>query len=370
MLLVLAVLALAPAAANASVAYLDGNGNAAAEGKPGEANNMTVRPGGDGVILTDAVGITPRNVDQGCRALSATEVTCLGEAAILLGGDGNDTLRDVGLTAGFGARGGPGDDTIVARSAVAIIYGDDRSVKSSDGDDEITGSSANPAPDPNAPPGRDFADLINGGGGNDSIHAGAGDDEASGQGGKDLVDGGVGRDNLDAVTLTGGKDAAGDAGNDRLVGGAGNDTLRAVNGKDRADGGAGDDRLLGVSDIGDDGSADLLNCGAGKDRVDVGIQDKVKLSCEKVLAEMYCSPKYPCKAKGTITGSKPKSTQTTTIAKMSKTLKSPGPVAFKLGSKAADFLGSRKSASVFLQVSAKRDGEFAGSTFFAFILAK
>ena len=100
------------------------------------------------------------------------------------------------------------------------------------------------------------ADVIYGGGGNDTLGGGAGDDalyggggndNISGDSGNDLVDGGEGND-----VLNGGD------GLDLLYGGAGIDSLTGGNGNDRLVGGVGNDVLLGglgnnvyVFDIGD-----------------------------------------------------------------------------------------------------------------------
>ncbi|MCL5777231.1 S8 family serine peptidase [Limibaculum sp. FT325] len=107
----------------------------------------------------------------------------------------------------------------------------------------------------------DFAsagNLIEAGGGADTVVAAGGDDEIHGGGGNDRIWAG--------------------AGNDRLFGDDGNDTFFADRGHDWIDGGAGNDVIWGglgndtmFGDDGDDvlrgnGGADLLDGGAGNDR--------------------------------------------------------------------------------------------------------
>jgi Ca2+-binding RTX toxin-like protein len=360
------------APAHASVAFLDEEGSPEAHGSPGEANDMTALAGGDGVIFTDAAGIAPQAPDNGCRSLSPTEVTCLSEGGgELHGEDGNDTLRDAGVTLGFHARGGPGNDMIVAGGVPAILYGDDSRVRSSDGDDRIVGSNAaTPLRSP------EFHDFINGGGGDDTIDAGAGSDHASGQTGSDVVDGGAGDDFLDSTSLVGpgGNDqlVRGDAGDDRLTGGDGNDQLDAIKGRDQADGGAGNDLLRAVDgDLAqDDNSVDGLTCGSGGDRVLAGSGDRVLVGCEKLLVPMYCSPRYPCKVTGTVAGRKPGTKRPRIVARVARTINSPTHVAFALGSKATNLLGSAKRVGLSTDVIARRGGRVAGGRNFRFQLVR
>lgn len=371
LLLALGTVALAPAGAHASIAYMDENGVPTAEGEPGQTNEMTARAGEDGVIFSDTAGIRPRD-DFGCRALSDTEVTCIGgEGGLLLGRDGNDRLVDAGTTGGFGARGGSGDDTIVAGTVDAILFGDDKDTSASDGDDTITGSSAT-ALDPAQP--TDFNDMINGGGGNDVIDAGPGSDTVSGDGGRDTVHGGDGGDWIDSSDsfTDSGEDAPGDAGDDMLYGDAGNDQLNGHLGRDKLNGGDGDDFLIASDwDIGeDDKSSDALACGAGADRVAPGHADKVAVGCERLLVSMYCTGGYPCSAKGTVSGRKKGAKMRTVVAKLSTTVDSPEPVEFALGKKATKLLGSAKKVSLFGEVVGRRGKQVVSSRFLNFTLTK
>ena len=362
----LATLALAPAGADASVAFVE-DGPPTAMGLPGEANDMTVRAGGDGVVFTDTAGITPRD-EFSCRSLSLNEVTCVGEGGgLLLGGDGNDRLADAGSVGGFGARGGPGDDEIVAGAVRAELFGDDNTVRDDDGNDRIVGSSAAA---PGIVNGRDWDDFLNGGGGDDVVEGGAGVDFLSGQTGNDTVDGGEGDDTLEGSTLLDeqDRDVPGDAGDDVLRGGAGDDVVRAEAGRDVADGGDGNDWLRGLDDdLGrDDNAVDKLVCGAGTDRVSPGAADRVAVGCETMLVRMYCNPTFPCKAKGTITGRAKGAKKRTTVARASENVTgSDSQVAFAL-KKATKLLGKSKKVTLYMELLARRGGKPAGARFFTF----
>jgi subtilisin-like proprotein convertase family protein len=111
--------------------------------------------------------------------------------------------------------------------------------------------------------GTDHADWIFGTSGPDHLVLLGGDDNASALGGDDCVEGGTGDDHLDGGP---GKDVIyGDDGADTITGGAGADTIY---------GGPGDDHTLA-----DDGRADTIDCGTGRDRVDADREDRL-VSCE------------------------------------------------------------------------------------------
>jgi Ca2+-binding RTX toxin-like protein len=110
--------------------------------------------------------------------------------------------------------------------------------------------------------GSEFAETIDGGGGNDIIRAdsgddlvfgGTGNDQLYGEGGDDTIHGGEGDDVLD-----------GGLGNDQLYGGQGNDSLDGGAGDDLLVGGAGNDTLLGGF-----GGSDtyLFSAGFGQDTI-------------------------------------------------------------------------------------------------------
>ncbi len=128
--------------------------------------------------------------------------------AIVLGGDGNDTIT-----------GGTGNDRLFGGR----------------GDDSITGGQGN--------------DLISGGVGNDTLGGGVGHDTLLGGLGNDVLIGGDGPDLM-----------SGGLGNDSMRGGNGNDTLGGGAGQDSIAGEAGNDLLHGV-----DGERDTLAGGSGVD---------------------------------------------------------------------------------------------------------
>jgi hypothetical protein len=122
--------------------------------------------------------------------------------------------------------------------------------------------------------GRQGRDLLRGRAGSDCLFGGEGADVLDGDGGDDTLSGGDGRDRL-----------FGGAGNDRLLGGAkadelhgdtGNDQLFPGTGRDRVWGGAGNDVISAR-----DGSRDVIDCGAGLDRVTADRRDRLR-GCERV----------------------------------------------------------------------------------------
>ena len=137
--------------------------------------------------------------------------------------------------------------------------------------------------------GDDFANSINGAGGNDTVWGDGGNDTIEGGKGNDFLHGGLGDD---IVTDSQGDDLLwGDEGNDSinggtgldlLFGGDGNDTLFGGLGADAVDGGLGDDVLYGDNGtVGTDGNfdplgdADLIDAGDGNDRIYGGGGDDI-----------------------------------------------------------------------------------------------
>jgi hypothetical protein len=122
--------------------------------------------------------------------------------------------------------------------------------------------------------GRQGRDLVRGREGNDCLWGGEGADVLDGDGGDDSLWGGDGRDRL-----------FGGTGNDRVLGGAkadelhgdpGNDELILGTGRDRAWAGPGNDTISAR-----DGSRDVIDCGAGRDRVTADRRDRLR-GCERV----------------------------------------------------------------------------------------
>jgi uncharacterized repeat protein (TIGR01451 family) len=122
--------------------------------------------------------------------------------------------------------------------------------------------------------GRQGRDLLRGRAGNDCLFGGEGADVLDGDGGDDTVSGGDGRDRL-----------FGGAGNDRLLGGAKGDELHGDTGEDQLFPGTGRDRVWGGAgnDVisARDGSRDVIDCGAGLDRVTADRRDRLR-GCERV----------------------------------------------------------------------------------------
>ena len=168
----------------------------------------------------------------------------IGEVGVdtLAGGDGSDELR--GGTEHDVMDGGPGDDQLLGDA----------------GQDTLTGG--------------DGADALSGGTGFDDLDGGPGDDQLFGQTDSDAINGGDGNDRIEggdsADRISGGR------GNDVLKSGAANDIVTDAGGSNRVDAGGGAD-VISVRN----GKRDVVNCGAGKDRISADRGDKLK-SCEKV----------------------------------------------------------------------------------------
>jgi len=170
----------------------------------------------------------------------SVQITGNGEANVLTGNAGNDTL--LGAADGFGYSGHDsltgnagndlldggegGNDTLVGGAGNDILYG---------GDDSDLG---------------DSNDLLSGEAGNDTLDGGEGADTLSGGDGNDLMFGG---DDSDVMN--------GDAGSDTLDGGGGADTMA---------GGAGDDRY----EV-DDGDVVTEATGGGTDTVVSNFNDYI-----------------------------------------------------------------------------------------------
>jgi uncharacterized repeat protein (TIGR01451 family) len=122
--------------------------------------------------------------------------------------------------------------------------------------------------------GRQGRDLLRGRAGNDCLWGGEGADVLDGDGGDDQLSGGDGRDRL-----------FGGSGSDRLLGGAKGDELHGDTGIDQLFPGTGRDRVWGGPGndtiSARDGSRDVIDCGAGLDRVTADRRDRLR-GCERV----------------------------------------------------------------------------------------
>jgi uncharacterized repeat protein (TIGR01451 family) len=122
--------------------------------------------------------------------------------------------------------------------------------------------------------GRQGRDLLRGRAGNDCLYGGDGNDVLDGDGGNDSMWGGDGRDRLFAGS-----------GDDRVLGGAKADELHGDTGADALAPGAGRDRVWGGPGndaiAARDGWRDVIDCGAGLDRVTADRRDRLR-RCERV----------------------------------------------------------------------------------------
>ena len=127
-----------------------------------------------------------------------------GDAYVIIGGAGNDSLRGGSLDDDI--RGSTGNDTLRGRRGADTLNG-------GGGTDILFGQGGRDFLD-----GGDDGDSLDGGGGSDTLIGGNGRDFLDGGNGQDSLDGGIGRD-----TLIGGN------GNDTLTGGRGKDTFKFTN---------------------------------------------------------------------------------------------------------------------------------------------
>lgn len=242
----------------------------------------------------------------------------------LVGGDGNDRLD--GANGNDAYNGGAGDDLLQAddgaddftggtgadtldfsQGAIGVAvslndraddgsrgegdnaHNDLETIVGSPGDDQLTAG-----PGPVTLRGADGNDTLIGGPAGDALQGGSGDDRLDGGLGSDIVSGEAGIDTIDygartasvSVTPQNGRADDGQRGEGDLVdatvesqiGGAGNDRLVAVRGAaSTLVGGAGNDRLLARDQ---DGSIDVLQCGAGRDEAETDAPDRAAKDCE------------------------------------------------------------------------------------------
>jgi Ca2+-binding RTX toxin-like protein len=273
----------------------------------GGAGNDTLSGGADDDTLNGGAGNDTLNGDDQNDTLSGDD----GDD-VLRGGAGGDTMNGgAGAdTADYADRGNPLTITLDGQPGDGEagendnVQADVEVVNGGGGADTITGSEADNVLNGNA-----GNDTLNGAGGNDTLTGGEGDDVLNGGAGADTLGGGNGTDSvsyagatmpvrvsLDAVagdgaagendnvqgdveSVTGGNVndvLIGNAGPNVLQGGPGNDRLLGGGGSDTLDGGDGNDAIQAL-----DGAVDQVVCGNGTDGA---IADKtdVLTACESV----------------------------------------------------------------------------------------
>ena len=214
------------------------------------ADNVLSGHGGDDFLyISNHVGIMTSNVligGDGDDTLRGTE----GGSDTLDGGAGNDTAE-------FFATPNRRPDLTVNLETGMTNFGEvlisiENVIGSSHGVSHLIGDNNN-----NLLRSGHADDLILGGGGADTLEGGAADDNLLGEAGNDRVSGG---DGDDALRGNAGNDRVfGDDGNDTLIGGGGNDVLEGRNGADFMKGDGGVDYLIGGNGI------DSMFGGAGDD---------------------------------------------------------------------------------------------------------
>ena len=219
-------------------------------------NALKVWDGGDGIDTFDfanqfgstrVVNLADGRIytgGQGRDFLSNIENVVVRNQAGIVGDGGANWLRAVGAFANM-IDGGAGNDTIDGGDGDDSLYG-------GLGDDSMLGGTGN--------------DGMEGGDGNDTMLGGAGVDTMLGQAGDDTMYGGAdndfvhGSDGNDVLFGEQGDDLlSGEVGNDILHGGDGNDVAYGGEGADTLFGGAGADQLFG------DSGGDVLSGGVGND---------------------------------------------------------------------------------------------------------
>jgi Ca2+-binding RTX toxin-like protein len=227
----------------------------------------------DGVTYNLLVGTNGDDVLTGVGTIE-DDALGLNNADLILGFDGNDTLR--GLN---------GNDILIGGAGNDKLYGDN-------GNDVLLGGTGNDTLYPGAGddfadggPGNDLVVLANPANPNTIVYGGEGTGDklllANGYGsftmtgchGFESFAGGDGNDYVDWSDATVPVEMRGNAGNDTLIGGSGNDILRGGAGNDVLIGGTGNDILYGENgddDLRGGAGTDTLYTGSGHDTADGG----------------------------------------------------------------------------------------------------
>ena len=278
----------APSAAVAATAFADVRFDEELEGYAGpvrftaahgETNRVTVTSGTHGIVFSDAAN--PVHARGDCRPLNRHSARCpfTEEPGPVRLRDGHDFARIARVS--MPIHGGEGDDDLVGTIGYDVLDG-------GGGDDTLRG--------------RGDSDQLTGGAGRDLLDGGGGDDvlldgETDAQATRDIFIGGTSADSANAdkgdtvdyarrrkglridlgrrtssvedrlrgmESIVGGRGAdrlAGDGDDNWLVGGPGDDVLHGRAGQDIPQGGSGDDRAYG------DGGSDVVWGDEGRDRL-------------------------------------------------------------------------------------------------------
>lgn len=210
-----------------------GAGNDVVEGMAG---NDTMN-GGGGINRLMEMGNTNFTITNSVVTGNGTDAISMFQRATIMGGIGNNTVRNNGFSGNVTFEGGLGNDTLIGGIGADRLDG-------GPGNDILTGNRGN--------------DALIGGTGTDGILAsgnvnmtlrynqvtGNGTDSLSGIETARLT-GGASANTISASAFTGRVTIFGGGGNDTLTGGSANDTLRGGAGNDRLYGLAGNDSLGG-----------------------------------------------------------------------------------------------------------------------------
>jgi Ca2+-binding RTX toxin-like protein len=237
---------------------------------PGEVNTVNVGIEPDGWYRIHDPGATIA-VGTRCEAASGGDARCFANAVEVRTGDMNDTVGgDVGAAIER-ISGGPGDDTLDLPGRDPIAGA---TVMGGDGNDTLRDADTN-------------SSLLQGGAGDDVLDGGTGANVLDGGPGSDRISGGEGVDTLanearlDGVTVDLAQGYATAAGGERdeldgienVRGGLGADVLSGDDGPNTIGGGAGDDTIhgAGANDVlmGDSG-ADAVSGDSGNDTLYAG----------------------------------------------------------------------------------------------------
>lgn len=240
--------------------------------EPGEANAMTITrspaaPAGGDVVIRDA-GARWR-AGTGCQVVATDTVRCEYAYSVdVSAGDRDDTIDATGFAASVTLRGGPGADVLSAPPNAWLSGGPGLDTFTGGATVDYSGARTPVAIDLDADTAvtadgtERIAGIVNATGG----HA---DDRLAGDGAANKLDGGPGEDVL----------LGGDEG-DHLLGGRGTDVLRGEGGDDTL-GSLGSHRPR-------DRSADLLDCGSGRDTVEPADAPMiVDASCELLYSDVF-----------------------------------------------------------------------------------